>query len=625
MIVLLLEQIGSTGRSGLYPIRRLVYTLLFMFFVLGTAVFVVRLTSKNRLFSQVVTTLGIFLLVIGTIVYTVAFRGLHFVEMVFSWAVSAGVIYWFLGRMHRIARAETEMRLAAITHSETRFQAIIENAAEIVSIVDSAWVRRYVSPAVSRVLGYDPHELVGKSFFEIVHPEDVLAARVLMNEVADAPGNVRSDEVRHRHADGNWRTLQLTAKNLHDVRGVEAIVVNTRDITHQKALETELRQSQRMETVGQLAGGVAHDFNNLLTAINGRADFLADAENLDSSQREDVEEIRRAAQRAASLTRQLLAFSRKQILRPLVIDLNSIVRGMEPMLRRLIGEDISVQIVQDASIAHITADSGQLEQIVLNLCLNARDAMPDGGVLRIETATVRADNPDVPGTGLDANDLVALCVSDTGQGMDDRIKEHIFEPFFTTKPEGKGTGLGLSTVYGIVKQSGATITVESALGRGTTFRIYFPRTDADLTPVEARPARQNGSERLLLVEDDRGVRDLVERILKERGYQVIAAGDGKEALRAFAAAPDKIDMVVTDLIMPGMSGRELVDAISQIRPGLKALYVSGYTEDEIIRRGLHDSRVELLHKPFTADVLADKVRSALDASPRQLDSPQTPP
>lgn len=286
---------------------------------------------------------------------------------------------------------------------------------------------------------------------------------------------------------------------------------------------------------------------------------------------------------------------------------------MEPMLRRLIGEDIAIQIVQQEAIGHITADSGQLEQILLNLCLNSRDAMPDGGVLKIETATVQSDHPDVPVTGFDTDSLVMLCVTDTGQGMDDHTKEHIFEPFFTTKPEGKGTGLGLSTVYGIVKQSGATIAVESAVGRGTTFRIYFPRTDAELTPADESPIRLSGSESLLLVEDDRAVRELVDRILSKRGYKVTVAADGREALRAFVAAPDQIDMVVTDLIMPGMSGRELVQAISQIRPNLKALYVSGYTEDEIIRRGLHDPRVALLHKPFTADVLAEKVRSTLDA------------
>ena len=613
MTVSVLEQAGLIGQSNPYPVTRLVYTLLFMVFVLGTAILLVRRFSRNTLFTQVVTTLGIFLLVIGTIVYTVAFRGLHPLEMILSWTVSAGVIYWFLGRMHRIARAETELRLAAIKESETRFQAIIENAADVVSIIDFDGVRRYVSPAVTQILGFKPQDLIGRSFLEIVHPDDMLAARVLMSEVAGQTGNSGSDEIRLRHADGSWRTLHVTAKNLHDVRGVEAIVVNTRDITLQKALETELRQSQRMETVGQLAGGVAHDFNNLLTAINGRTDFLAEADNLDESQREDVEEIRRAAQRAASLTRQLLAFSRKQVLTPRVIDLNAVVRAMEPMLRRLIGEDIAIQIVQQESIGHITADSGQLEQILLNLCLNSRDAMPDGGVLKIETANVRPDSPDVPATGFDANSLVLLCVTDTGQGMDDHTKERIFEPFFTTKPEGKGTGLGLSTVYGIVRQSGATITVESAPGRGTTFRIYFPRTDAELTPSDESPVRLSGSERLLLVEDDRAVRELVERILRERGYKVTAAADGKEALRAFVAAPDQIDMVVTDLIMPGMSGRELVQAVSQIRPDLKALYVSGYTEDEIIRRGLHDPQIALLHKPFTADVLAEKVRLTLDA------------
>jgi two-component system cell cycle sensor histidine kinase/response regulator CckA len=615
MITLLVAQMGSTWESLPHPVSRLVYTLLFMVFVLGAAMFVVHRTSPNTLFSRVVTTLGVFLLVIGTIVYTVAFRGLQLIEMVLSWTVSAAAIYWFLGRMNRIARAETELRLAAIKESETRFQAIIENAADVVTIVDLEGVRRYVSPAVTRILGFDPGDLLGKSFFELVHPDDAQMAGLLFNEVAQQPGNVRSEEIRVRHTDGGWRMMSVTAKNLRNVRGIEGIVVSSRDITHQKALETELRQSQRMETVGQLAGGVAHDFNNLLTAINGRTEFLAASTNLDSSQREDVEEIRLAAERAASLTRQLLAFSRKQVLSPRVIDLDDVIGSMEPMLKRLIGEDILVQIDRHGELAHITADRGQVEQVLLNLCLNARDAMPDGGVLKIETSNVGAAAPGVPEVGSSSNACVMLCVSDTGQGMDEHTRERIFEPFFTTKPEGKGTGLGLSTVYGIVQQSGATIAVDTALGSGTSFRICFPRTDAELSAPKANPLRKGGSERLLLVEDDRAVRELAERIFRDRGYKVTVTAEGREGLRVFAAAPDEIDLVVTDLIMPGMSGRELVRALHQIRPDLKALYMSGYTEDEIIRRGLHDPSVAFLHKPFTADELTDRVRSLLDARP----------
>ena len=595
-----------------YPASRLGYNLLIMIFVLGTAVLVVRHKSPNTLFSQIVTTLGIFLAVIGTIVYTVAFRGLHPVEMVASWTLSAFAIYWFLDRMNRIARAETELRLAAIKESETRFQAIIENAAEVVSIVGFDGTRRYVSPAVTRSLGYEPREMIGRSFFDGVHPDDVPLVRILFRELAEREGNVRSEEIRFRHADGTWRVMHMVAKNLEGSRGVGGIVVHKRDITHQKELETELRQSQRMETVGQLAGGVAHDFNNLLTVINGRSAFLADAGNLDASQREDVEEIQLAAERAASLTRQLLAFSRKQVLSPRVVDLNAVVGNTEKMLRRLIGEDIHVQFVQQEGLGRITADSGQLEQVLLNLCLNSRDAMPDGGVLKIETANMTSVGGVRRSPTADDADLVMLCVSDTGQGMDQNTQQHLFEPFFTTKAEGKGTGLGLSTVYGIVKQSGATIAVDTGIGKGTTFRIYFPRTDAELSEGEASPVMKGGSERLLLVEDDKSVRELAARIFKERGYRVTVTADATEALRAFAAAPDQIDVVVTDLIMPGMSGRELVQAVHQIRPGLKALYISGYTEDEIIRRGLHDPGVAFLQKPFTADVLVHAVRSLLD-------------
>ena len=602
--------VAAAGQAVPYPLARLVYTLVFMVFVVGTAVLTVRRKSRSHLFSQIVTTLGVFLLIIGAIVYTVAFRGLQPVEMVLSWSISAAAIYWFLGKMNRIANAETELRLAAMRESETRFQTIIENAADVVTIVDIEGIRRYVSPAVTRVLGIDPHDLEGKSFFSIMHPDDLISGRALFADVVAEPGSASSHEARFQHFDGSWRTLQLTAKNLLHIRGVEAIVVNARDITHQKALETELRQSQRMETVGQLAGGIAHDFNNLLTAITGRTEFLAEGRNLEDGQREDVKEIRLAAERAASLTRQLLAFSRKQLLAPRVIDLNAVIRGMEPMLRRLIGEDILIQIVQDEELGHINADKGQVEQILLNLCLNSRDAMPDGGVLSIKTANVASEDADMPAR--DDERLVMLFVSDTGEGMSDETRDRIFEPFFTTKPEGKGTGLGLSTVYGIVKQSGASITVDSALGRGTSFRIYFPRTEAELSSAQTGTIRRQGSEYLLLVEDDRSVRELADRILCDRGYKVTVTADGKDALRAFASAPDQIEMVVTDLIMPGMSGRELVQALRQIRPDLAALYVSGYTEDEIIRRGLHDPGVAFLSKPFTADELADKVRSVLD-------------
>jgi PAS domain S-box-containing protein len=611
----LLAQFAVGGQPLPYPIARLVYTLVFMVFVVGAAVVAVRIKSTSHLFSQIVTTLGIFLLIIGAIVYTVAFRGLQLVEMVLSWTISAGAIYWFLGKMNKIAKSETDLRIAAMQESETRFQAIIENAADIIWIVNFEGIGRYVSPAVTRILGLDPHDMEGKHIFGFLHPDDLPAARALFTGLAAEAGAVRSDQARFRHLDGSWRTLQLTAKNLLQVRGVEAIVVNARDITDQKALEMELRQSQRMETIGQLAGGIAHDFNNLLTAITGRTEFLAEAENLGDDQMEDVEEIRLAAERAAALTRQLLAFSRKQLLAPRVIDLNDVVRGMEPMLRRLIGEDIVVQVVADEDLGHITADKRQVEQILLNLCLNSRDAMPEGGVLRVKTANVTREDAGLPpGTGQD--NLVMLLVSDTGEGMTEETRDRIFEPFFTTKPEGKGTGLGLSTVYGIVRQSGANITVESALGRGTSFRIYFPRTDAKLTPTQAPGTRRKGTERLLLVEDDRSVRELADRILRSRGYKVTVTADGKDALRAFAKGPDEVDMVVTDLIMPGMSGRELVQALRQIRPGLAALYVSGYTEDELIRRGLYDPGVAFLSKPYTADELGDKIRSLLDARAR---------
>lgn len=598
-----------------YPVSRLVYTLLFMTVVVVGAVAVVRTRTSNKLLSEIATALGIFMLVIGTIVYTAAFRGLRLTEMVVSWAISAMAIAWFLRRMHVITAAETtQKRDAAVNASEARFQSIIENAAEGLSIVGFDGKRRYVSPAMGRILGFEPSELEGSKAIDIVAPEDLQRASEMFLELQSRYGNTRSGDFRYIHKDKSTRILSLTAKNLGDVPGVEGIVVNLRDVTAQRLMEDQLKQAQKMDTIGQLAGGIAHDFNNLLTAIGGRTEFLSQS-SLDEDQREDVDEIRRAAERAGGLTRQLLAFSRKQLLVPRVLDLNQVVTDTEPMLRRLIGEDVRIHTISQEGLGHILADSGQIEQVLLNLALNSRDAMPSGGLLTIETANAGLQHGDGGATRGPVGDFVMLRIADTGEGMDARTKAHLFEPFFTTKPMGKGTGLGLSTVYGIVKQSGATIEVESSRGHGTTFRIYFPRTHAQV----ARHADQEqpelcsgGTERILLVEDDDSVRRLAERLLAGKGYRVTIAHRGAAALEIFEGAPDEIDLVVTDLVMPGMSGRELVERLHESRPRLRVLYMSGYTDDEIIRRGLHDPNVSFLQKPFTGSELVAKVRRVLD-------------
>jgi PAS domain S-box-containing protein len=391
-----------------------------------------------------------------------------------------------------------------------------------------------------------------------------------------------------------------------------------REVTERRELEHQLRQAQKMESIGRLAGGVAHDFNNLLTVISGRVEFLVDAPNLTQEQQVDVHEIGKAQERAGDLTRQLLAFSRKQILHPQVVDLNNSLDEVAPMVRRLIGEDIQVNIVRGEALGRVMADRGQVQQVLMNLSLNARDAMPSGGQLSIRTANQLASTADIEGGCSAPRGCVLLEVTDTGSGMDEATASQIFEPFFTTKGEGMGTGLGLATVYGIVKQSGASISVETAPGEGTKFRILFPTADLVATglPKKEEPEiLDSGSETILLVEDELAVLALAQRILQMCGYKVLTASYGEAALRIASLPDQRIDLVVTDVVMPGMNGREFVDALHDRSPGIPVLYMSGYTNDDILRRGLMDSTVAFLQKPFTAKSLARLVRSVLDAEP----------
>ena len=515
--------------------------------------------------------------------------------------------------------AETlQKRDEALRKSELRFRAIIENVDDMVAIVDTDTKRRYASPAMTRYLGYSQEELIGTSSFDLIHPDELPGAHGLLRRVLKDPGHTHAGQFRYRHKNGTWRTLDVMVNNLTHVPGVEGIVINLRDVTAQKLLESELRQAQKMESVGQLAGGVAHDFNNLLTVITGRIEFLTGSPNLTEDQESDISEIRKAAERAAGLTKQLLAFSRKQLLQPRVVDPNKALEEVEPMLRRLIGEDIQIRIVRGVNVGHITADPLQLQQIILNLALNARDAMPGGGLLTVRTrkTTVVAHAVDISSPAPPGH-YVLLEVTDTGSGMDLETQGRIFEPFFTTKGQGKGTGLGLATVYGIVKQSGAGIEVESMVEKGTTFRIYFPRTE---TPVftdsagESTPSANLGTETILLVEDEDSVRDLAQRILESRGYTVLSAQHGGDALQMATVPGQRIDLVLTDIVMPAMNGRELAEALHATKPTLRVIFMSGYTDDEIVRRGLHDPNVSFLPKPFTAESLAREVRKALDST-----------
>jgi CheY-like chemotaxis protein len=367
-----------------------------------------------------------------------------------------------------------------------------------------------------------------------------------------------------------------------------------------------------MEAMGRLAGGIAHDFNNLLTAILGYADLVAEQLSPADPLRADVEEIRKAADRGAALTRQLLAFSRQQVLEPQVLDVNSIVEGVVQLIRRLVGPDIEIVVKTDPAIALVQADAGQLEQVLMNLAINARDAMDHGGRLTIETANVwlEANDPTVT-PAVPAGPHIVLSVADTGIGMDEETRRRIFEPFFTTKDRGKGTGLGLSTVYGIIMQSNGAIGVESAPHEGSTFRIYLPRSEASVSDKESpRVAMTRGSETVLLVEDEDAVRELVRKSLERQGFRVIAADSAAAALEAVKTA-GPIDLMVTDVLMPDTGGVALAERVTSLRPGMRVLYISGYTDDETLAR--LDPHVPFLQKPFTPEALARKVRETLDA------------
>jgi CheY-like chemotaxis protein len=389
-------------------------------------------------------------------------------------------------------------------------------------------------------------------------------------------------------------------------------------VTDRLRLEEQYHQAQKMEAVGRLAGGVAHDFNNLLTAILGYCELLLEHRSEADRDYADLTEIQKAGTRAAALTRQLLAFSRKQIIEPTLLDMNQLVTEMRPMLERLIGEDVKVVVILRPELALVKADRGQLEQIVMNLAVNARDAMPQGGILTIEAASVELDD-HYAATHLNVRPgpYVALTVTDTGTGMTPEVQGRLFEPFFTTKEVGKGTGLGLATVHGIVMRSGGNIGVYSEIGKGTSFKVYFPRVDVnEQVPDLDRPPvlAHIGGETVLLVEDAQGLRELAKRLLERQGYTVVLAANASEAVRVFGAHPS-IDVVLTDVVMPGGSGPDLVRQLLSQRPSLHVIYMSGYTEDAITQHGVLRPGVAFLHKPFTSETLGQKVREVLDGMP----------
>jgi PAS domain S-box-containing protein len=507
----------------------------------------------------------------------------------------------------------------AAQRSEARFRALIEKASELILIVNRAGELAYVSPSGIRVLGEAPEKLIGRPIRDLVREEDVPLVGRVLSPLHLPPGSMQPFELTLRGSGGPGRILEGLASNLLEDPAVNGIVINARDISERRHTEHVLRQreeqlqeAQKMEAIGQLAGGVAHDFNNLLTAINGYTELLLAVLPPHDESGQYAKEIQHAGERAVDLTSQLLAFSKRQVLQPVVLDINEIVGRTEKLLRRVIGEDIELICRLAPDLGAVRADPTQIHQVLMNLCVNARDAMPLGGTLTIETTNV--DSGAISGgNGAVGEPYVAVSVRDTGHGMDLETQRRAFEPFFTTKQKGKGTGLGLSIVYGVVKHNGGRIAIESEPGRGTTFRILFPRVEVPAERVEkaAQLSPSGGGETILLVEDQVEVRRFASTSLRSFGYRVIEASNGDEALRLHRAASAPIDLVLTDVIMPGITGVELSHRLQTLNPGLKIILVSGYADSVILRHGVLESGIAFLQKPYSAAALAVKIREVL--------------
>jgi two-component system cell cycle sensor histidine kinase/response regulator CckA len=647
----------------------------------------------------------------------------------------------------RAMRYATERKRAVddLQRSEEYFRSLIENALDIITVLDDDGTIRYASPSMERVLGFSAGTLTGENMLTKLHPEDQCMLQQKLQFGRQNAGVAQSFEFRIRHSDGEWRVLEAIGKRFHATSPVNGFVLNSRDVTERnraeetlrnvnetlrevnetlravietsplaiysldpsgnvknwnpaaerilgysaeevlnrplpnmysengypldlnaspggellpayegpcrrkdgltaevsvwntpltdasgsatgmlaivadnterKKLEEQFRQSQKMEAVGRLAGGVAHDFNNLLTVITGYCQMLLDRLEPSDPLSADMSQVLKAADRATTLTKQLLAFSRQQIVQPKVVDLNTLITDMDHILKRLVGEDIDLHFTPSPSPVKVKVDPGQLEQVVVNLVVNARDAMPRGGRLTIATrhASIGPD-AERPHSDLNPGAYAVLSVTDSGSGMDARIKTHLFEPFFTTKEKGRGTGLGLSTSYGIVKQNQGEIVVDSEPGRGSLFRIYLPAVQDPVDAGRVQPAVREtprGTETVLVVEDEDGVRKVLIEMLKHQGYNVLTANCGHSAVDLYRDFQEPIHLLITDVVMPKMSGRELADHLRHLRPGMRVLFVSGYTDSAIVHHGVLDPGTHFLQKPFTPDALAEKVRQVL--------------
>ena len=502
-------------------------------------------------------------------------------------------------------RAETALR-----QSEARLRVLVEQLPAVLWTTDTEL--RFTSSVGAGLLrlGLKPQEVVGKSLYEYFQTDDRSFMPIAAHRRA-----LNGESVTFHVEWGNG-SYACHAEPLRDGNGVVVGVINMAlDITDRKQLEAQLRQAQKMEAVGRLAGGIAHDFNNLLMVIQGYTELLLDRLGGEHPLRRNAEQIHDASQRAAGLTRQLLAFSRKQMLDPQVLSIRDVVSDMEKMLRRLIGEDIELVTMNAPDLWSVRADRSQVEQVLLNLAVNSRDAMPHGGKLTIEAANVELDSSYSRHAVVEPGEYVMLAVSDTGTGMDANTQAHVFEPFFTTKEKGKGTGLGLATVYGIVKQSGGYIWVYSEVGKGATFKVYLPRVSKEQHAASKKvdiKVSKRGTETILLVEDEKGVRDLAREYLTQEGYEVLEAQNAEDALKIARSHTQAIHLLFTDVVMAGMSGRQLAEEMQKLLPGIRVLYMSGYTDEAIVHHGLLGRGMVLLQKPFTLGSLALKVRETLD-------------
>jgi PAS domain S-box-containing protein len=513
-----------------------------------------------------------------------------------------GTITHFIAIKQDISkRKQTE---TALRQSEKRYRDLVDTARDVIFTLSTSGECLSLNPAFERITGWPAKQWIGKPFANLIDPADRSVAFEYYWEVLNGE-QPAPFELRFPRTDGKTVIGEITVSPQYQDGQIVAVFGVARDITERKQLQNELHHRQQMEAVGRLAGGIAHDFNNILTAITGYSELTLNKLTPDNPLRRNLDEIYRASGRAAGLTQQLLAFSRKQVLQPRVVDLNTVVTGIQKMLRRLITENIELHTLLRANDGWVKADPGQLEQVLINLVVNARDAMPAGGRLTIETSSCQTD------TG----PAVILTVTDTGTGMTDEIKQHIFEPFFTTKPQGQGTGLGLATCFGIIQQSGGAIAVDSAPGKGSQFHVYLPQVAAPPVTEEKSRITQlpTGTETILVTEDEPAVREFAAGMLRDLGYNVLEAGNGEEGRRvAEAQSNRRIDLLFTDVVMPQMGGRELADWFRASRPETKVLFTTGYTTDQQVWTAIREGRSALLEKPFTSASLAAKVREILD-------------